>query len=319
MKLLEIKELSVEYVTPLGVIRALERVNLGVERGEFLGVVGESGSGKSTLGYAIIRLLPQNARVSGKILFEGFDILSAKEEQIRKIRGKSITMVFQDPFTSLNPLFKVGEQITRPLEVHYAMSKRDAQQKMKHFLSLVGLSDYVLSCYPFELSGGTQQRLMLAMALSTAPSLIIADEPTSSVDASIQAQILRILLEIKKKTSFSMILITHNIEVASSVCDKLCVMYAGRLVEFGSTKHVLSDPKHPYTQALLSCIPRPRESKTQTKKLSAISGNPPDPFNTPTGCKFHPRCSHAWKLCGEEEPKESVMGERRVLCHLYNG
>lgn len=312
--------LRVEYLTAQGVVEALGGVSLEVGENEFVGLVGESGSGKTTLGNAILGLLPPNARVSGRVVFEGEDLLEAGWEKLKRIRGRLVTAVFQDPYTSLNPLFRVGDQVTRPLEVHYGMSKEEARRRITHFLKLVGLGDpaYVLSAYPYELSGGTQQRVMLAMALSTMPKLVVADEPTTSVDASIQAQIVRLLARLKREVKFAMLLITHSIEVAAALCDRLAVMYAGRIVEVGPTERVLESPRHPYTRALLACVPKPRLSPNEPKRLEAIAGSPPDMLNPPRGCRFHPRCPRAFERCRSVEPSRTVLeGGVEVWCHLY--
>ncbi|MEM3711597.1 MAG: ABC transporter ATP-binding protein [Thermoprotei archaeon] len=318
--LVEVSDLWVDYRTPQAYVEALGGVSLEIMRNEFVGLVGESGSGKTTLGNAILRLLPADARVKGRVVFDGKNLFELSEAKMRDIRGKRITAVFQDPYTSLNPLYRVGDQVSRPLEVHYGVSKSEAKRRIGEFLKLVGLSDsqYVLSAYPYELSGGTQQRVMLAMALSTLPQLIIADEPTTSVDASIQAQIVRLLAKLKNELRFSMLLITHNIEVAATICDRLAVMYAGRIVELGPTHRVLASPRHPYTKALLRSVPKIRLSSGEPKRIEALGGAPPDPLRPPTGCRFHPRCPYALEQCSKVEPNPSVFADGvAVWCHQY--
>jgi peptide/nickel transport system ATP-binding protein len=320
-ELLRITNLSLDYASPQGIVHALNGVNLTLRRSQLVGVVGESGSGKSTLAYALIRLLPRNAVVrSGEVNFDGVSILDAPEKELKGIRGKRISMVFQDPVTSLNPLFKVKDQIGRVLELHRGVSKKEATSLATSFLKAVELPDpeQVLDSYPFQLSGGMQQRVMIAMALSTQPDLIIADEPTSAVDATIQVQILELLSRLRLEHQFSMLFITHSLEVVSAVCDSVAVMYAGSLVEMGSVSEIFSSSKHPYTQALMSAIPRPRKSAEEPKRLKSISGTPPDLLSLPSGCKFHPRCPYAFDRCIAEDPAFRQVGPgHEVACHLY--
>jgi len=320
-EVLRVTDLSLDYASPQGIVHALNGVNLSLKQSELLGVVGESGSGKSTLAYALIRLLPRNALVrSGEIVFNGLSILDAPEGKLKDIRGKRISMVFQDPMTSLNPLFKVKDQIGRVLELHRGVTKKDANRMSADFLRAVELPDpeQVLDSYPFQLSGGMQQRVMIAMALCTQPDLIIADEPTSAVDATIQVQILELLSRLRHEHHFSMLFITHSLEVVSAVCDNVAVMYAGSMVETGSVTDIFSSPKHPYTQALMAAIPRPRRSAGEAKRLKSISGNPPDLLSLPAGCKFHPRCPHVFDRCKAEDPAFRRVGlGHEVACHLY--
>ena len=320
-ELVRITNLSLDYASPQGIVHALNGVNLTLRRSQLVGVVGESGSGKSTLAYALIRLLPRNAVVrSGEVNFDGVSILDAPERELKGIRGKRISMVFQDPVTSLNPLFKVKDQIGRVLELHRGVSKKEATSLATSFLKAVELPDpeQVLDSYPFQLSGGMQQRVMIAMALSTQPDLIIADEPTSAVDATIQVQILELLSRLRLEHQFSMLFITHSLEVVSAVCDSVAVMYAGSLVETGSVSDIFTSSKHPYTQALMSAIPRPRKSAEEPKRLKSISGTPPDLLSLPSGCKFHPRCPYAFDRCKAEDPAFRQIGPgHEVACHLY--
>jgi oligopeptide/dipeptide ABC transporter ATP-binding protein len=320
-ELLRIENLSLDYVSPQRSVHALNGASLTILRSQMVGVVGESGSGKSTLAYATIRLLPQNARIrSGRVVFDGVSLLDASEGRLKEIRGRRISMVFQDPMTSLNPLFRVKDQLGRVLELHRGIGGRQAQEQSLALLKMVELPDpeLVLGMYPFELSGGMQQRVMIAMALSTKPDLIIADEPTSAVDATIQVQILELLARLKEESGFSMLFITHNLDVVSVICDQVAVMYAGSVVETGRTSEIFRDPKHPYTQALLASIPRPRRSRDEPKKLKTIGGAVPDLVTLPQGCKFHPRCPLAFDRCRTEDPAMKRAGEgRQVACHLY--
>jgi oligopeptide/dipeptide ABC transporter ATP-binding protein len=247
-------------------------------------------------------------------------MLDLSEGDLRSIRGSRIAMVFQDPMTSLNPLFKVKDQIGRVLELHKGMKKDEARRQAIGFLKAVELPDpeQVLDSYPFQLSGGMQQRVMIAMALSTSPDLIIADEPTSAVDATIQVQILELLSRLKREGRFSMLFITHSLEVVSQVCDSVAIMYAGSIVETGSVSEVFSDPKHPYTQALMAAIPKPRTNGAESKRLQSIAGTPPDLRSLPSGCKFHQRCPFVFDRCRSEDPAfRPVEPGHDVACHLY--
>ena len=322
-ELLNVTDLSLDYVSPQGVVHALNGVSLSLGKSQLFGVVGESGSGKSTLAYSIVRLLPKNAIIqSGRVLFDGVSLLDLPEAKLREVRGRRISMVFQDPMTSLNPLFKVKDQIGRVLELHRDTSKSEIRRLSLEFLKAVELPDpeHVLDSYPFELSGGMQQRVMIAMALSCQPDLLVADEPTSAVDATIQAQILDLLSRLRRELGFSMLFITHNLEVVSAVCDSVGVMYAGSMVEVGTVTDVFSSPKHPYTQALTAAIPTPRRSASEGKRLQSISGAPPDLLSLPVGCKFHPRCPRAFERCRTEDPAFRQVGPgHKAACHLYDG
>ena len=320
-ELLRVTDLSLDYVSNQGVVHALNGVSLSLKRSQLLGIVGESGSGKSTLAYSLIRLLPRNAIVqSGEVLFDGISLLNLPEGKLKDFRGKRISMVFQDPMTSLNPLFRVKDQIGRVLELHHGSDKKETRRLSVDFLNAVELPDpeHVLESYPFELSGGMQQRVMIAMALSSQPDLLIADEPTSAVDATIQAQIHDLLSRLRRELGFSMLFITHNLEVVSAVCDSVGVMYAGSMVETGTVADVFSSPKHPYTQALTAAIPTPRRSASEGKRLQSISGAPPDLLSLPAGCKFHPRCPRAFDRCSVEDPAFRQVGPgHEAACHLY--
>ena len=318
--LLQVKDLTLDYLTRTGTVHALNGVELSLGRSELLGIVGESGSGKSTLAYALTRLLPRNAIYrSGKVVFDGQSILDLPDDELRHIRGR-ISMVIQDPLTSLNPLFLVKDQIGRVLELHLKAKKTKAEEIAIEFLKAVELPDpeLVMKSYPFQLSGGMQQRVMIAMALSVQPDLMIADEPTSAVDATIQVQILELLSRLRRELGFSMLFITHSLDVVSAVCDDVAVMYAGRIVETGRVSEIFSSPKHPYSQALLSAIPRPRHDTSEPKTLSLIGGIPPDLRHPPTGCKFHPRCPYAFDRCRTDDPAFREVGPgHKAACHLY--
>ena len=297
-------------------------LSLDLSRKEILGVVGESGSGKSTLAYAVTRLLPGNARIlSGEITFDGQPILRMSEAEMRGVRGKKITMVFQDPSTSLNPVFRIKDQLLRIIKENVGLDGIPARQHAIQLLREVELPDPpgVMDSFPFELSGGMQQRVMIAMALSSNPSLIIADEPTSSVDATIQEQILHLFKRLRGERGFSMILITHSIAVAEEVCDRIAVMYAGDIAEEGPAHRVIESPKHPYTEALVRSIPRPGEGRTRKEDLPVVAGQVPDLRSPPSGCRFHPRCPYIMDVCTGEKPAFYPADGARALCYLYEG
>ncbi|MBC7094456.1 ABC transporter ATP-binding protein [Thermococcus sp.] len=316
--LLRIENLYVNFRTLWGIAKALNGINLTIKEGEIFGLVGETGCGKSVTASSILRLLPSNAEVSGKILFKGENILKKSEEEMRKIRGKEISIIFQDPMTSLNPLFKIKDQMVDVITLHNNLSKEEAENYAKDLLKKVGLPDpeRVLNSYPHELSGGMRQRAMIAIALSSNPSLLIADEPTTALDVTIQKQILMLILELKETYGFSVLFITHDLGVVAELCDRVGVMYAGNIVEIAPTEELFEKPLHPYTQGLLSVVPDPRYKK----ELKPLRGSVPSLLNPPTGCRFHPRCDYATDLCKEQKPKLIEYSPNHfVACHLYGG
>jgi oligopeptide/dipeptide ABC transporter ATP-binding protein len=317
-EILSIENLYVNFRTLWGVAKVLDNVNLKIYEGEIFGLVGETGCGKSVTAMSILRLLPSTAEISGRIIFKGEDLLKKSEEEMRKIRGKEITMVFQDPMTSLNPLFKIKDQMVDIITAHEKQSKDEALSLAKRLLTLVGLPDpeRVLNSYPHELSGGMRQRVMIAMALSLNPSLLIADEPTTALDVTIQKQILDLILDLKEKYKFSVLLITHDLGIVAEICDRVGVMYAGNIVEVADTKDLFENPLHPYTQGLLSTVPDPRRKKT----LRPLRGSVPSLLNPPSGCRFHPRCDRMCDICTKQKPEliEHSKGHF-VACHLYGG
>jgi len=320
MNLVEIEGLRLSFQTERGQLDLFTSLNLSVGEREILAIVGESGSGKSTLAYAVVRLLPGNAGIlGGDIRFEGKSLLALKESEMAKVRGKRITMVFQDPGTSLNPVFRVGEQMLRVIKNNIGLEGEPARRHAVQLLKEVELADtnQVMESFPFELSGGMQQRVMLAIALSSNPRLIIADEPTSAVDATIQMQILRLLQKMKADREFSMILITHSIAVAQDVSDRIAVMYAGDIVEEGEARSIVRSPKHPYTQALVRCIPQPRKPDEPKVPLQIVGGQVPDLTRPPPGCRFNPRCPYAMDICRREKPSYYRVGGTNALCFLY--
>ena len=316
--LLEIKDLIIHFSVYRNVVKALQGVNLTMHKGETLGIVGESGCGKSVTASAILQLIPSppGKIVSGDIWFEGENILAKTENEMRKIRGKTISMIFQDPMTALNPVFTVGDQIVTIIRFHQNVGKNEARARAVDMLNLVGLSDPVatLKKYPHEMSGGMSQRVMIAMALSCRPSLLIADEPTTALDVTVQAQILDLMKSLKKEIDTSIMLITHDLGVIAKMCENVAVMYAGRIVEYGSLRHIFKNPGHPYTQGLLSSTLKLGEKKD---RLEIIEGNVPDLSQLPPGCLFNPRCAQTKAICRREIPATVEIEKGHVVaCHL---
>lgn len=319
-ELLKIENLSVKYRSPTGDVNALNEVNLSIRKGEIIGIVGESGSGKSTLAYSIIRLLPSDVKISGEIFFGGDDLLKKKDKEMQQIRGSRISMVFQDPMTSLNPLFSVKEQFLRVLKTHKKLEKKAGEATAIELLKDVEMAEPagVLNSYPFELSGGMQQRVMIAMALSSNPEMIIADEPTTAVDATIQSQILELLKKINAERDLTILLITHNLGIVAQTCDRVVIMYAGKVAETGPVEEMFKEPLHPYTTALLLSVPR-LGKMSRDQDLPTIRGSVPNLRDLPKGCPFAPRCEKVMEVCHEVEPEllETKKG-RNVACHLYS-
>jgi len=304
--LLELRHLSTHYVSARGtrVTRAVDDVSLVLDQGGTLGIVGESGSGKTTLALSLLRLLPPAARfVSGEILFEGEDLLKKSDREMRRIRGKRIAMILQDPMASLNPLFTIGDQVAEPIRVHEHASRGSAWGRALDLLKAVRIAapESRVREYPHQLSGGMRQRIVGAIAISCEPRVLIADEPTTSLDLTIQAQYLNLLRDLQRSHNLALIFITHNLGIVAKMCDQVAVMYAGRMVESGPVKQIYNSPAHPYTQALLESIPRLGDNR---KRLTAIDGQPPDPSAPPAGCAFHPRCPKVMDRCRTEAPPE---------------
>jgi len=296
MSLLSIENLNVRFNTPERTVLAVRDLSLEINQGETVGVVGESGCGKTMTAYAILRLIRQPGEISsGKILWKGDDLVSMKEK-LRAIRGKEIAMIFQEPMTSLNPVFKVGTQIAETVELHLGKNRREALQRAAELLSLAGIPDPVkrLNCYPHELSGGMRQRVMIAMALSADPSMLIADEPTTALDVTIQAQILDLLLNIQKEKKMSLIFISHDLGVISNIADRIAVMYAGEVCETGLSSDIFTRPLHPYTTGLFEAVPK---IGSGSRRLKTIPGNVPSLSTEPSGCVYYPRCPKASPEC----------------------
>jgi peptide/nickel transport system ATP-binding protein len=314
-----VENLKTYFYTEDGVVKAVDGVSFEVREGETLGIVGESGSGKSVTSLSIMRLLDQNGKiVDGKIIFKGRNLLELSESEMRKIRGKEIAMIFQEPMVALNPVFTIGDQIMEAIILHQNVSEKEARKMAIDLLRKVGIPEPEkrVDEYPHQLSGGMRQRAMIAMALSCRPSLLIADEPTTALDVTIQAQILELMKELQKEYGMAIILITHDMGVVAEMSDKVAVMYAGKVVEYGDVKTIFTEPKHPYTYALLESIPR---IDVEQERLKSIPGNVPDPLNFPPGCKFHPRCEFFEKgKCDVEEPElEDLDGNHKVRCFFW--
>ena len=315
-RLLELEEVQTQLTTKSGVVRAVDGVSFHVDAGETVGIVGESGSGKSMTALSIMRLLPSGGRiVGGRIRLKGKDLTGLSEDEMEEIRGTEIAMIFQDPMTSLNPVLRTGWQVGEPLRIHRGASRSAAQNAAVEMLTKVGIPDANQRAldYPHVFSGGMRQRAMIAMGLSTSPSLLIADEPTTALDVTIQAQILDLLRNLSRNYGTATILITHNLGVVAGMCDRVIVMYAGRVVEQGPTEDVFAHPEHPYTWSLLRSIPR--LDAEEHEQLKAIDGSPPDMIRLPSGCKFHPRCPFAIELCASEEP--ALLEVRRQLARCW--
>lgn len=319
--LLKVRDLTVSFQTYAGEIQAVRGVNFEVMHGEAVAIVGESGCGKSVTAKSIMKLLstPPAQYKSGSILFEGENILEKSERQMQKIRGNEISMIFQDPMTSLNPTSKVGNQIIEAVMKHNKMSKKESYQRALEMLELVGIPQphKRINQYPHEYSGGMRQRAMIAMALACQPRLLIADEPTTALDVTIQAQILELMKNLQKKMETSIILITHDLGVVAETCERVVVMYAGKVIETGTVKEIFEHPQHPYTKGLLKSVPRLDMDKNIP--LSPILGTPPDLLDPPKGCSFYSRCEHAMRICKKYDPELERVGDSQITaCWLHH-
>ena len=318
-KMLEIKDLSVIYETDLETVYAVNGVTLSLEKGATLGLVGETGAGKTTLALTLMRLLPERTGkvTSGSITFEGENVVELPEANMRKIRGDKIAMIFQDPMTSLNPVLTVGEQIAEALYVHNdsGRSKEEIEARVDETLTLVGIPPARKHEYPHQFSGGMRQRVVIAIALSCEPDLLIADEPTTALDVTIQAQVLMMIRDLRDRLGTSMIMITHDLGIVAQTCDNVAVMYAGEIIEMGSAEDIFTcSIHHPYTDGLFGSLPNLKE---KTDRLHPIAGLMPDPTNLPKGCKFAPRCDKCMEICKEVPPEVYVDGTHSIRCHLY--
>jgi peptide/nickel transport system ATP-binding protein len=318
--MLEVRDLRLEFKTSRGNLKALNGITFEVQAGEVFGLVGETGCGKTVTGLSILRLLPRSASITGgQMLFEGTDLLGLPQNEIESLRGSRIAMIFQDPSTSLNPVFTIGSQIQRVIRQHLRVSKSQADEKTRAVLSAVGLPDVerIMGSYPHQLSGGMQQRVMIAMALSCNPRLLIADEPTTALDVTIQAQILKLLRDLQKTFDVSIILITHNLGVIAQTCDRLAVLYGGRVAETGPTREIFNNPQHPYTRGLMNAIPT---AEARGRKMATIPGTVPSNPGAMIGCTFAPRCEFAMARCSVVSPPLYLLGENHAsACYLAEG
>lgn len=312
MSLLDIQDLAVQFNTDTGVVYAVDHINLKLEEGESLGLVGETGAGKTTTALAVLRLIqsPPGEYTSGKIFFRGENLMELNTEQMRKIRGSQISMIFQDPMTALNPVMTIGDQIAEGIRTNEKCSPAEARMKMLEILQMVRIPPERADDFPHQFSGGMKQRVVIAIALSCSPSLVIADEPTSALDVTIQAQVLAMINELKEKKKTSMILITHDLGVVAESCNKVAIMYAGEIVEYGTVEDVFRHAAHPYTVGLFNCIPR---LDVESRRLDTIPGMMPDPSVLPDGCKFCPRCSKATEECQNRKPKPVEISPGHIV------
>ncbi len=317
--LMQVRNLTTRFYTEDGVVHAVNGISYNLHEGETLGIVGESGCGKSVHALSVMRLIPEppGKIVDGSVIFRGRDLLKLPPAEMRKVRGAQIAMIFQDPMTSLNPVFTIGEQITEALRLHMAMNKTQARRRAAELLDLVGIPEAQdrLDSYPHEFSGGMRQRAMIAMGLSCAPQLLIADEPTTALDVTIQAQIIDLVKRLREKMGMAIIWITHDLGIVAGLVDRVLVMYAGLIVEKAPVKELYKNPRHPYTLGLLRSLPRVDKSRVATERLIPIQGLPPDLIEMPPGCPFMPRCPYAISRCAAENPAlESIGPEHEVAC-----
>ena len=315
--LLNVKDLTIHYLTEDGVVRAVNALNLKLEKGETLGLVGETGAGKTTTALGLLRLVPDppGKIMSGEIWLDGKNIVTVSEAEIRKIRGYKVSMIFQDPMTSLNPVIPVRDQIAEVILLHEKMTAAEALKRAEEMLMKVGIGAERAKEYPHQFSGGMRQRVVIAIALACNPKLLIADEPTTALDVTIQAQVLQLMRNLKKEYETAMIMITHDLGIVADICDKVAIMYAGNIVEFADTRELYKNPKHPYTIGLFNSLP---DIKHDDDSLKPIKGLMPDPRALPTGCPFHPRCDMVKPECSKTEPKNVTVGENHtVRCLLY--
>ncbi len=319
MNMLEVKDLHTSFFTPSGEVKAVNGMSFSLEKGKVLGIVGESGSGKSVTAYSILQILTNPGRiVSGSIRFNGQELVGMKDEEMRKLRGNKISIIFQDPMTSLNPTFTVGNQLMETILLHTDRNREQARARAIEMLSLVGISEPEkrVHQYAYELSGGMRQRVMIAMALACEPDVLIADEPTTALDVTIQAQILELMMSLQKEMGMAIIMITHDMGVIASICDEVIVMYAGGVCERGTTDAIFYNPRHEYTRGLMRSIPDMNDDNKT--RLEPISGTPIDLLHMPPGCPFAPRCDRAMKICLQEKPKEYWVGHDHLSACWMN-
>ncbi len=318
-ELLRVKDLATYFFTDKGTVKAVDGNSFVINKGETLGVVGESGCGKSITAMSILNLIEEPGKiVKGSIQFEGKELIGIGDEGIRKVRGNDISMIFQEPMTSLNPVLKIGFQISEPLILHQNMSKEEAELKAIEMVDMVGIPrpKKIINCYPHELSGGMRQRIMIAIALACNPKLLIADEPTTALDVTIQAQILKLMNDLQEKTNTAIMMITHDLGVIAQVADHVMVMYSGKIVEYAPVEKLFNNPSHPYTIGLLNSIPK---LDSEEKRLNTIEGVVPNPMELPQGCYFAPRCKKAMEICKKQQPGTyKIDDEHTVNCFLFD-
>jgi len=318
MPILEVDNLTTYYRTLRGYVKAVEDCSLTIEKGEALGLAGESGCGKTTMALSLLRILPQGGKIlKGKIIIDGTDILKLSEDEVRnKIRWKEISLVFQGAMNAMNPVFKVGDQIYEALKIHEPhISRKEADERIRKLFELVGIEPSRMNNYPFEFSGGMRQRAMIAMAVACNPKLLIADEPGTALDVIVQAQVLKLLEELKKKLGMTIILISHDLSLIAEICEKTAIMYAGNIAEIGDSALIFKNPLHPYTRGLIQAFPN---IKSQKIKMVSIPGSPPDLLDPPSGCRFHPRCQFAMEICRKEKPQlATIERNHMVACYLF--
>jgi peptide/nickel transport system ATP-binding protein len=318
MSFLNIENLRTYYFTKKGPVKAVDGVSFQVKEGQAMGLAGESGCGKTTVALSIMKILPTHAKITeGKILLKELDIAKLPEKEMRKIRWKRISLVFQGAMNALDPLYSLGDQIEEAILLHEPkFSKKDARIRAEELLELVGMERKRIKSYPHELSGGMRQRGLIAMALACRPEMLIADEPGTALDVIVQAQVLSLLEDLRKKLNLAVILITHDLSIIADTCDRAAIMYAGKIVEYVDVLDLFKDPLHPYTQGLIHAFPNIKSARTH---MSSIPGSPPDLLDPPQGCRFHPRCTYAMNICKTQEPPLRRIGkeEHVVACHLY--
>lgn len=315
--LLKIRDLSVKYKTRLGLVSAVDQVSFDVHRGEILGLVGESGSGKSTMGKALMRMLPKQAQITGQIIFDGEDVMQFDENRLRDFRGRQISMIFQDPMTSLNPVQRVAEHMVEAIEVHEPKTPvKAAIERSRTLIERLGIARRRLTDYPHQLSGGMRQRVMIGLGLVLNANLIIADEATTSLDVIVEAKLIDQFRQVRDEYGVTLLVITHNIALVAELCDRIAVMYAGQIAEIGTVEDVFDNPLHPYTKGLLNSVPNIQLNEKE--ELYKMPGEPPNLTHPPTGCRFHPRCPYVMNICPKYDPTlEEVAPGRHVHCWLY--
>ncbi len=320
-KILQVKNLQAHFKTDAGIVKAVDGVSFDLHKGEMLAIVGESGSGKSVTNLAIMNLIPNppGKIVGGEVWYNGQDILKMNKKEIRRLRGNKISMIFQDPMTSLNPFLKISTQMIETIRLHQGLSKKDARAKAIDMLKMVGIpaAKKRIDCYPHQFSGGMRQRVMIAMGLSCDPEVLIADEPTSALDVTIQAQIIELIGDLSARLGTAVIMITHSLGLVAGMCDSVCVMYAGRVVEQGGVDELFANPSHPYTRGLIKSVPR--MDKKNTGRLFSITGQPPNVIDLPPCCPFYPRCNQAMPQCKKQYPASHTFSPtHRASCWLYS-